>query len=780
MKKLLFVLMLSTISLFASAQVVTLRFSGESSSQEALRLDSVDVMNTTRSWSEKLIYPDSVLILTTSGIEDCQAKGVSLECYPNPFNGTAMVGLHLDNNEKVMLQLFNLAGQKVAEYSQSLSAGLHAFEVSVAAPQIYLLSAITSQGRTTIKMISHSAAGCNQITSQGLMKLGIAKKTSAKPFYEGDRMRYVGYTTYKGKVFKSTPLSQSQRESENIKLVFGLDKMTVTTNSVKNVTNTTAEVSVSVDAGDDIVSRGVCWSLSPEPTITDFHLTQSGGAGTFSCYLSSLTVGTTYYVRGYAINSSGVVYGNELTFTTTNISFICGVDKVTDFDKYSYKTVKIGNQCWMRENLSSGHYSDGVLIDMGNTAGDRPFRYYPGDNDMNLPAYGYLYNWSAVMRDAVSSDGNSRVQGVCPNGWHVPSNAELQQMLDYVKSVPEYWCNGDSNNIMKVLADKILWAPNDAMFEIDTCAVGHNLATNNATGLSLRPAGLFYSTHCRNMETHGYIWTSTAGETKGNACYLYVSNQSSTAEIYENSSQMGLSVRCVYNESVANDSSSFVCEKTMTKDFDGNEYGSIRVGNQCWMKENVRSEHYLDGTPIAKGTEMMEDTTYRYFPDNDSSKVATFGYLYNWKAAMNGAKATEANPSGVQGVCPEGWHVPSDAEWSMMMNYLGKQSKFTCDNDASNIAKALAATTGWKESANEEQKCNVGYDLASNNVSGFTALPAGAYAKNAATGFGEKSCFWSATANGNYVNFNELNYNASYVTHDYDKKEVGYSVRCVR
>ena len=97
-------------------------------------------------------------------------------------------------------------------------------------------------------------------------------------------------------------------------------------------------------------------------------------------------------------------------------------------------------------------------------------------------------------------------------------------------------------------------------------------------------------------------------------------------------------------------------------DFDNNIYNTVQIGNQCWMRENLRTTHYANGDTILEGGELLsESQPYRYTPHNDVNTISTYGYRYNWNAVMHGANSSETNPSGVQGICPDGWHVPSIA-----------------------------------------------------------------------------------------------------------------------
>src|SRR4030042_2170348 len=105
------------------------------------------------------------------------------------------------------------------------------------------------------------------------------------------------------------------------------------------------------------------------------------------------------------------------------------------------------------------------------------------------------------------------------------------------------------------------------------------------------------------------------------------------------------------------------------------------------MQENLKTTHYADGSPLVDGTDSGDiawDQTTKYwfvYDDNPANK-STWGLLYTWAAVMNDAEASDSIPSGVQGVCPDGWHLPSDAEWKELEIYLG-------------MSQVEADGTGW-------------------------------------------------------------------------------------
>ena len=142
------------------------------------------------------------------------------------------------------------------------------------------------------------------------------------------------------------------------------------------------------------------------------------------------------------------------------------------------------------------------------------------------------------------------------------------------------------------------------------------------------------------------------------------------------------------------------------------------------MKENLKAIHYADGTPLIKGIAAVDtryDTTTKYYfiYNDDTSYIDTYGLLYIWKAAVNGYSTEEdLNPSQIQGVCPDGWHLPSDSEWKELEMYLDMSSEEANDRDWRGTIEGgmlkEAGTTHWAFP-----------NSGSTNETGFTALPSG-------------------------------------------------------
>jgi uncharacterized protein (TIGR02145 family) len=180
---------------------------------------------------------------------------------------------------------------------------------------------------------------------------------------------------------------------------------------------------VTSDGNAFITARGVCWSISANPTISDNHTSDGTGIGIFTSNLTVLTLNTKYYLRAYAINSEGTTYGNELSFATRGET-----GTMSDLDGNTYSTIVIGTQTWMAENLKTTKYKDGssaIPLIADNTEWSNlvtpGYCWYNNDEATYKSTYGALYNWYAV------STGN-----LCPIGWHMPSDAEWTTLTSYL------------------------------------------------------------------------------------------------------------------------------------------------------------------------------------------------------------------------------------------------------------------------------------------------------------------------------------------------------------
>jgi uncharacterized protein (TIGR02145 family) len=192
----------------------------------------------------------------------------------------------------------------------------------------------------------------------------------------------------------------------------------VTTDTITAITlnEATCGGNVTSDGGAPVTQRGICWSKTADPKNSDAHTLDGSGTGTFISQITGLDTNSLYYVRAYATNTKGTSYGLTRSFTTGKL-MIYG--SVADIDGNIYQYVRIGHQYWMNKNLRVIHYRNGEAIP--NIASDVQWKnlitgaYCVYDNPGGADTtFGNLYNWHAL----------SDVRGLCPDGWHVPTNTE--------------------------------------------------------------------------------------------------------------------------------------------------------------------------------------------------------------------------------------------------------------------------------------------------------------------------------------------------------------------
>ncbi|WP_234971855.1 fibrobacter succinogenes major paralogous domain-containing protein [Fibrobacter sp. UWP2] len=192
-------------------------------------------------------------------------------------------------------------------------------------------------------------------------------------------------------------------------------------------------------------------------------------------------------------------------------------------------------------------------------------------------------------------------------------------------------------------------------------------------------------------------------------------------------------------------------ENCIKDDRDGQTYKTVKIGDQVWMAENLN---------------FKTDSSFCY--KNTAEYCEKYGRLYRWAAAVGKSESecgygyTCSLPSGnIQGVCPNGWHLPSKAEWETLFNAVGGQST---------AGKVLKSTSGWNSGGN-------GMD-----AFGFSALPAGI--RNSIGGFsseGGSADFWSSTEGDSYYAYGMYLYYLNDIAYlDYYDKDVGFSVRCIQ
>lgn len=177
--------------------------------------------------------------------------------------------------------------------------------------------------------------------------------------------------------------------------------------------------------------------------------------------------------------------------------------------------------------------------------------------------------------------------------------------------------------------------------------------------------------------------------------------------------------------------------RNAVNDVDGNSYDAVRVGNQVWMKTNLRTKHFQDGSPIINGDDLIiigetipadpvytEPVTVEQLANLPDYNKDAYGLYYNWSAVADS-----------RGLCPKGWHVPSVNEWKDL-------TKCVYNKYSDEVTKALASTNGWKES---QYGGTPGFVPEKNNATGFSAIPSAVLWLAGENHAGEFAFFWTSS-----------------------------------
>ena len=188
-------------------------------------------------------------------------------------------------------------------------------------------------------------------------------------------------------------------------------------------------------------------------------------------------------------------------------------------------------------------------------------------------------------------------------------------------------------------------------------------------------------------------------------------------------------------------------------EYQGHDYETVQIGEQCWFAENLRSENYENGDAIPAGLNSSEWTSTTsgatVIYDGNASNLEAYGRLYNWHAVDD-----------ARSLCPSTWRIPSDGDWTVLTDFLG---------GAAVAGGQMKTTYGWNGDGN------------GTNSSGFSGLPGGSFASNGNFNLGGSSGYWwSASPYGSSAWYRIVSYNDEAVTRNFAYQRNGYSVRCVR
>lgn len=536
----------------------------------------------------------------------------------------------------------------------------------------------------------------------------------------------------------------------------------------------------------------------------------SSGEGS-CCNSSSVIAGDTIYDTRQLVDLLVELDSKELQSSNSRSSssaFVAYVAPTTvikgtmtdERDGKIYKTVEIGTQTWMAENL--------------NYESANSFCY--NDSAEYCAKYGRTYTWAVAIDSAGTWSANGKgcgscveglcyfiasctptypVRGVCPEGWHLPDTTEWKTLFTAV---------GGRLNAGEMLKSTSGWNDNRG---------------ENGNGIDAYSFAAF-PTVCKHFKKgyFGYdgedahFWSSSQ-HSGSNAYFIRLDNDGDGVSCTHNYKDYGHSVRCLKDEFFEQSSSfgdtaepssssakssssaalrsgipegyvdpSTVVKGTMTDERDGQTYKTVKIGTQTWMAENLN--YAYTGVPYEFRLVRSDSSSWCY--GNDPAKCSKYGRLYTWIAAMDGVGRWSTNGKGcgyvhkedemcsptypVRGVCPEGWHLPDTTEWKILFSAVG--GIYTA-------SKMLKSTSGWG--------WNKYYKVYGNDVNGcgsdaysFTALSAGDFYEGY-NGEGRIAYFWSSSQyNGVDAHSVSLGYYDDRAHLFINFKDLGLSVRCVK
>ncbi len=395
---------------------------------------------------------------------------------------------------------------------------------------------LSTIGITNIKVSSASSGGT--ISSDGGLPInakGVCWNTFSNPttkdYKTSDGSGTTNYssqltglqegTTYYVRSYATNSKGTSYGDEVSFKTYIA-STPTISTTGISNIKISSALCggTISDDGGLPITSKGICWSTSNIPTINDNKTSEGSGSDSYTSKMSGLIAGVTYNVRAYATNAKGTSYGNVINFRALSMG---STSTISDIDGNTYKTVYIGFQNWMTENLKTTRYNDGssipnITYNSQWVTLSGAWAYYNNDATNNAK-FGKLYNWH-VIDSATNQNKN-----VCPTGWHVPSVPELMVLFDYLGG---YNVAGGK---MKEIGTVNWKSPN-------TDATNSSLFTGLPGGR--RTENGIYT----EVGENGYWWSSTEYLTYSSTL-LRLGNGGGGAEWFDIRKETGLSIRCL-------------------------------------------------------------------------------------------------------------------------------------------------------------------------------------------------------------------------------------------
>jgi uncharacterized protein (TIGR02145 family) len=498
----------------------------------------------------------------------------------------------------------------------------------------------------------------------------------------------------------------------------GMPTLSTAASTSVTLTSAVSGGNITADGGGTVTARGVCYALTANPTTANSIVASGSGTGTFTSTITGLTPATTYHVRAYATNSAGTSYGEDQNFTTGSA---------------------------IAPTLSTAAIS-GVTFTTASSGGN-----ITADGGASVTERGVCWATTPTPTTANSktSDGSgtgiftSSITGLNPGTvYHVRAFATNSAGTAYGNDV-QFTTTAVS---IPTIATAVVTA-----ITANSAISGGNITYNGGSPVI----------------ASGICWSTTANPTTSNSVTTDGSASGSFA-----STMTGLASGTVYyvrayaTNSAGTAYGNQITFGTKVADIEGNLYGVVAIGTQVWMTENLRTATLNDASAIPNVTDatawtLLSTMAYSWY-NNDIANKPIYGGLYNWFAVNTG------------NLCPTGWHVPSETEFSALELYLGMDPAVIGTGWAfrgTDQGTQLKSTSGWLSGQN------------GTNTSGFTALPGGyRYAIDGSfNNYTDLAYWWSSTElDATQAWYRRLDGNQAGVYKGAVEKRGGKFVRCLK
>ena len=368
------------------------------------------------------------------------------------------------------------------------------------------------------------------------------------------------------------------------------------------------------EGGNTIISKGVCWSSSANPTTSDKKTNDGDGTGSFSSSLTQLLPNTFYYVRAYAINDAGTGYGNQVSFATSQVTVP------------TLATTEIGETTQM------------TAITGGNIS---------SENGGSVSARGVC--WSTVQYPTISDNKTS--DGTGSGNFTSTITGLTANTRYYVRAYASNSAGTQYGNELSFTTNQLPTLKTISISSVSTnsCLSGGDIISDG--GVSITARGV-----CWNTSTNPKISDFITSDGAGTGSFISTISGLESNMTYYMRSYVTNSVCTTYGNEVI-----FKTYYGTVIDNDGNNYYTVKIGSQIWTAENLKTTTYNDGSSIPKIPVDTFLTTpgYCWYNNNEADNKAPYGGLYNWYA-VNTAM-----------LCPTGWHIPTQDEFSDLEINLG-------------------------------------------------------------------------------------------------------------